>query len=54
MTFGLNLEAELDSVEGKKAEEIKRKRQRILDRWLGIPQKYKEPPGVGMREQKRA
>jgi len=43
-TFGLSLEAELDSVEGKNAKEIAKKRNRILDRWLGNPVQYRQPP----------
>lgn len=32
--FGTALKAELDGVEGKKKEEIERKRQRILSKWI--------------------
>ena len=52
MTFGLHLENELDSVDGKTAKEIERKRSRILARWLDMPQKFKEPPGAAFREQR--
>lgn len=42
-TFGLALSAELNLVEGKNAKEIQKKQQRILDRWLGNPIRYREP-----------
>ena len=50
--FGLALEAELDHVDGKTAQEVEKKRQRIMNRWLGVEQKFREPPGVGMKDQR--
>lgn len=42
--FGEALHNELESVTGKKADEVKRKKQRVLQKWLGLPQQYKKPP----------
>lgn len=48
--FGIQLEAELDGVKPRKGskgkdstEQVNRKRQRILERWLGIPMKFRNP-----------
>jgi len=41
--FGLALEAELDSIEGKTEKEIHRKRDRTLRRWLGLPLRFRNP-----------
>jgi hypothetical protein len=42
-TFGLALEAELDSVKGKTEQAVEKKRARVLDRWLDRPLKYRNP-----------
>jgi hypothetical protein len=42
-TFGSALEHELEEVEGKTKEEIKRKRVRIITKWLGGELKYRSP-----------
>jgi hypothetical protein len=44
--FGLQLEAELDGVNEKNPKTAKRKRQRIMEKWLGIPRKYRNPTAV--------
>lgn len=41
--FGTSLEAELDSVEGKNSKEINKKRERIMEKWLDIPRRFKSP-----------
>jgi hypothetical protein len=41
--FGSALESELDSVEGKTSAEINKKRQRIMEKWLDIPRRFKSP-----------
>lgn len=41
--FGTSLEAELESIEGKTAKEINKQRERTMDKWMGIPQRYKSP-----------
>lgn len=41
--FGSSLEAELDSAEGKTSAEINRKRERIMEKWLDIPRRFKSP-----------
>jgi hypothetical protein len=43
--FGAALEAELDSIEGKNAKEIARKRDRVMRRWLGLPMRFRNPVG---------
>lgn len=43
MTFGLALEAELDSLEGKTSKEVNAKRERLLNKWLDRPQRYRQP-----------
>lgn len=45
--FGSALAGELESVEGKNKAEIKRKRERILTKWLDLPQRFRKPPVVG-------
>lgn len=35
----------VDSVEGKTDKETNRKRQRELDKWLGVPARYRNPMG---------
>lgn len=42
-TFGLALEAELDSCTGKTDKEINGKRSRVLAKWLDQPMRYREP-----------
>lgn len=49
--FGEALSAALDSVEGKSATEIKNKKQRVLSKWLGLPQKFRSPGKVGPTKQ---
>lgn len=46
-TFGTALQNELDNVEGKNKNELKRKRERILQQWLELEQKFREPGMVG-------
>lgn len=46
-TFGRSLEAELESVDGKNKGEIKRKQERVLTKWLDMPQKFRNPGVVG-------
>jgi broad specificity phosphatase PhoE len=43
LTFGLAVEHAVESVEGKTTKDTERKRQRELDRWLGTPQKFRDP-----------
>lgn len=45
--FGSALKAELEAVEGKTKQEIKRKRERLLHKWLELPLKYRSPGMVG-------
>lgn len=42
-TFGVALEAELDSCKGKTDKDINGKRARVLAKWLDEPVKYREP-----------
>jgi hypothetical protein len=42
-TFGLALEAELDSIKGKNEKAINTKRGRVLAQWLDQPLKFREP-----------
>lgn len=44
-SFGSALQSELDQVTGKKKEQVARKRQRVLDQWLGMPRKFRNPMG---------
>lgn len=44
-TFGRALEAELDSVNEKTTKGTVRKRERILQKWLDVPLKFKSPMG---------
>lgn len=46
-SFGSALNAELESVEGKNKKEIKIKRERVMTKWLGLPQKFRNPGMVG-------
>lgn len=46
ITFGMALEAELDSVEGKNDKAINAARSRMLDTWLGRPLKFRSPSGA--------
>lgn len=41
--FGTSLEAALDAVEGKTSAEINKKRERIMEKWLDIPRRFKSP-----------
>lgn len=41
--FGLALEAELSRVEGKNDKERTVKAERTLRKWLGLPEKYRQP-----------
>ena len=43
--FGSALQAELDSVTGKKPEQVAKKRKRVLDQWLGLPRRFRNPVG---------
>jgi hypothetical protein len=47
-TFGTELTAELNKVEGKNDKEIRKKQERILKRWIPeanqMPTKFREPP----------
>jgi hypothetical protein len=45
-SFGSALEHELDSITGKKKEQVQRKRQQKLSDWLGIPRQYRNPIGA--------
>jgi len=42
-TFGTSLEAELDAVEGKNAKDVTRKRERLMEKWLDMPRRYRSP-----------
>lgn len=42
--FGNLVHAEMDAVEGKGPEDIRMKREMVLNRMLGIEQKFKAPP----------
>jgi hypothetical protein len=42
-TFGLALEAELDSVKGRSEASVERKRAMVLNKWLDRPQQYRNP-----------
>lgn len=44
--FGSNLEAELNLVEGKTTEEIIMRREMVLNKELGLEQKYRDPAEV--------
>jgi len=44
--FGSVLQSELDGVEGKTAQEITRKRERILRTWLELKQQFRNPSGM--------
>jgi len=43
ITFGKALEAALDAVEAKNDKQRETKRQRVLDRWLDRPLRYRTP-----------
>lgn len=49
-TFGNLVHAEMDDVEGKKKEEIRGKRQMVLDRILGFETKFKAPPAGTVKQ----
>jgi hypothetical protein len=44
------LEAELNDQSGKTDQEVQRKRERVLTKWLGLPQKFKSPGSAPKRE----
>jgi hypothetical protein len=44
-TFGVALDAELDSIEGKTSKETNQKRDRTMRKWLGLPIRYRNPGG---------
>lgn len=44
-TFGSALQSELDQVTGKKKAEVAKKRQRLVDKWLGLPMRFRNPIG---------
>ena len=41
--FGNALTAELDAVEGKNSKEINKKRERLMTKWLDLPQRFRSP-----------
>lgn len=45
--FGVTLKNELESIEGKSKQEIKNKQDRLLRKWLDLPQQYRNPGMVG-------
>lgn len=46
MHFGTQLEAALEGVSDKNAKTAQKKRQRILEKWLDIPRKFRSPTAV--------
>lgn len=46
-TFGRSLESELESIEGKSKQEIKRKQERVMNKWLDMPMRFRNPGVVG-------
>jgi hypothetical protein len=42
-TFGRALEAELNAVKAKNERQVENKRQRVLDKWLDQPLKFRAP-----------
>lgn len=42
-TFGTALEAELNTIKGKNAQAVEQKRNRMLDKWLDKPMKFRAP-----------
>lgn len=44
-TFGSALQSELDQVTGKNKAEVAKKRQRLVDKWLGLPMRFRNPIG---------
>ena len=45
--FGSALKGELEGIEGKNKQEITRKQERVLRKWLDLPQKFRNPGVVG-------
>ncbi len=43
VTFGLSLEAELDSIKAKDEKVVQTRRARTLAKWLDQPQKFRNP-----------
>lgn len=41
--FGRAIESELSEVEGKTKKEIQKKSDRVLRKWLDMPQQYRDP-----------
>lgn len=49
--FGSTLENELDGVTGKNSKDVARKRERMLTKWLDLPQRYRSPMAATRRKQ---
>jgi hypothetical protein len=49
--FGVSLENEISSTNGRSEKDTERKRQRVMDKWLGIQPKFRDP--VGMTSKKK-
>lgn len=45
--FGQALEAELSKVQGKNQKEIEVKSERVIRKWLDMPQQYRDPVRAG-------
>lgn len=43
MTFGADVEQDLDTIEDKNPKTAERKRLRRLERWLGMAPQFKDP-----------
>jgi hypothetical protein len=41
--FGTTLESELESVTGRNTKDVNRKRQRMMEKWLDLPQRFRSP-----------
>lgn len=48
--FGSTLESELESIEGKNSKDINRKRQKLMTKWLDLPQRYRSPMAATKRK----
>lgn len=45
--FGRAVESDLAEVEGKTKKEVAKKSERVLRRWLDMPQQYRDPAASG-------
>jgi hypothetical protein len=48
--FGTTLESELDAITGKNSRDVNKKRERLMTKWLDLPQRYRSPMAARRRK----